>query len=669
MPAKSRSGRLQRHATARGMPSTSSATASEVSSRLGAPIWSCGRDIKDKANGMSTDWRPIRWASLPYGPCEYNLSSGDRRCCTAKAARSRSTNEKREYQAANDCSGRNRTMRHTNLAVLAFLWMISLAAHARAGDADDTSDVDDVFVCRLASHDAVAPCSRIIAAGEAKSRFLAFVLAQRARAQFMKGDIDLALSDFSEVLRLSPESAATYFNRALLYHRKGDSGRATADYTAAILLNPTDATAYFNRGAAYEQRGDHEKANEDYGEAFRLDPQVSLAFDIRDAAYDGKCDYERRVLNPVQGPGIDDTGLLLLAYYHRAIAQRENGDLDGAIASYGEAITILPQVDFSFCSRGNLYLAKQDYDRAIADFSEAIRLGYKYSNPGDFKYVAAHINRGQVYLRRGDHDRAIEDFGEAIRLDPTYGNAFIQRGYVQSIKQDYDRAIADYGEAIRLDPRQVRAYIGRGDAYRDKGEYDRAIADYSNAIELDPTDGNAYSGRGEAYRHKGNHDHARADLAAAFQLVPKYASARFPIGRALAHLDEADYGSAVAGYSEAIDVVPNDAPLHFLRGFAHFYNGEMAEAQADFKIAREIDPRQAYFALWLDIAERRNNIPSHLAEATQLDLSRWPGPLVRLFLGEATPTDVFAAADNPSPKKQREQVCEANFYTAQWMLL
>lgn len=51
-----------------------------------------------------------------------------------------------------------------------------------------------------------------------------------------------------------------------------------------------------------------------------------------------------------------------------------------------------------------------------------------------------------------------------------------------------------------------------------------------------------------------------------------------------------------------------------------------------FKRANELGPKYAYTALWLDIAERRNNIASHLAlAAKQLDMTTWLALVVRLF--------------------------------------
>ena len=74
------------------------------------------------------------------------------------------------------------------------------------------------------------------------------------------------------------------------------------------------------------------------------------------------------------------------------------------------------------------------------------------------------------------------------------------------------------------------------------------------------------------------------------------------------------------------------------------------------------------------IAERlmrdtRSNLPSQLAEATRyIDMTKWPAPVIRLFLGQTTPEAVLAAADDPNAKTKQGKVCEANFYTAELAL-
>ena len=63
---------------------------------------------------------------------------------------------------------------------------------------------------------------------------------------------------------------------------------------------------------------------------------------------------------------------------------------------------------------------------------------------------------------KGDYDRAMADFNETIRLDPKHALAFRRRGVIYAKKGDYDRAIADYNEAIRLDPKYALALCNRG---------------------------------------------------------------------------------------------------------------------------------------------------------------------------------------------------------------
>jgi lipoprotein NlpI len=97
---------------------------------------------------------------------------------------------------------------------------------------------------------------------------------------------------------------------------------------------------------------------------------------------------------------------------------------------------------------------------------------------------------------------------------------------------------------------------------------------------------------------------------------------------------------------------------------------KLALPNAGLKEASELDPKDAYSALWLDIADRRNNIPSHLAQAAmQLDMQAWPAPVVRLFVGEMTPAATLAATNDKDPKKKRAQVCQANLYGAEFVLL
>jgi tetratricopeptide (TPR) repeat protein len=58
--------------------------------------------------------------------------------------------------------------------------------------------------------------------------------------------------------------ANAHYNRAIAYRDKGDLDRAIADFTEAIRLNPQHAVALGNRGAAYSAKGDNDRAIADF---------------------------------------------------------------------------------------------------------------------------------------------------------------------------------------------------------------------------------------------------------------------------------------------------------------------------------------------------------------------------------------------------------------------
>ena len=157
--------------------------------------------------------------------------------------------------------------------------------------------------------------------------------------------------------------------------------------------------------------------------------------------------------------------------------------------------------------RGLVSMGRKDYDKAISDFDEAIRL--------DPNYTLAYCNRGNTYSDHGYFDKAISDYNEAIRLDPNYTLAYYDRGNAYYRHGNLDKAISDYSEAIRLDPKYAPAYNNRGNAYADHGNLDKAISDYNEAIRLDPKYAPAYYNRGTAYLRTGNRAKANADFAKA----------------------------------------------------------------------------------------------------------------------------------------------------------
>jgi tetratricopeptide (TPR) repeat protein len=105
----------------------------------------------------------------------------------------------------------------------------------------------------------------------------------------------------------------------------------------------------------------------------------------------------------------------------------------------------------------------------------------------------AYLNRGNVYDLINEYQKAIADYTEAIRLDPQNANAYNNRGLSYKNLEEYDQAIADVNEAIRLNPEDAFSYQIRGVSYGALEEYEKASVDLYKAADL-------YQQQGDRYR-------------------------------------------------------------------------------------------------------------------------------------------------------------------------
>ena len=281
----------------------------------------------------------------------------------------------------------------------------------------------------------------------------------------------------------------------------------------------------------------------------------------------------------------------------------------------------------------------------------------------------AFSNRCGWWWAKKDPDRALSDCNEAIKADSRYAAAYVNRGNAYLIKSDLDHAFADFSEAIRLDPKNAWAYTERGNLYKNKGDFEHALADLNESIRLDPGYAMVFLARGDLYRSRGDLANAMSDLNESIRLDSNYASAYFTRGR-LSYM-MGNNPNALEDFTKAIKFDAEDATVYFNRGVSYFVvGGRLADAAADFKKAAELNPKDAYAALWRDLAERRNNGKGQLAEAAkQLDMTVWPAPVIRQFLGELSAEQTVAAAADNDPQTKLAQTCEANFYGGELALV
>lgn len=95
-----------------------------------------------------------------------------------------------------------------------------------------------------------------------------------------------------------------------------------------------------------------------------------------------------------------------------------------------------------------------------------------------------YVKEGVIKFYRSDFDGAMSDFNEAIRLDPENSVAYFNRGNIYMSLKDYKNALFDYDKAIELNKNFADAYYNRGQLKFYKGDRDASCEDWLKAEEL-----------------------------------------------------------------------------------------------------------------------------------------------------------------------------------------
>jgi tetratricopeptide (TPR) repeat protein len=149
-----------------------------------------------------------------------------------------------------------------------------------------------------------------------------------------------------------------------------------------------------------------------------------------------------------------------------------------SISLWNNVLKNYPNVLMAYNNRGTAYLHRGDYDKAISDFNEALRIDPDYE-----KAYYLYDNRGTAYLRKGDYERAIADYDRAVRIKPNYALAYHNRGTAYLYKEDFEEAIADFNKALEFDPKYAEAYFNKALACEKIGHPKEAIEAYRGFIE------------------------------------------------------------------------------------------------------------------------------------------------------------------------------------------
>ena len=303
-----------------------------------------------------------------------------------------------------------------------------------------------------------------------------------------------------------------------------------------------------------------------------------------------------------------------------------------------------------------------DHDAAIRLLSAALA----DADLPEHLRVPAYLARGGQYFEKKQFDAALADFGEAIKLGPDRPDTFLDRCVTFAASKLYKNAIADCSSAIQLQPenwllRQVRISL----CYQ-INDYDDILADYAVLVARKPQDAGLLLQRADIYQRKGDFANAITDAQSAKALDAKSIRPNQTLQRI--YFAEGDFAKAADADNAILQMEP-DSPVALLsKGETLWAMGQFDDASRAFSDSLSRNRFQGTTFLWLSIAQaqRHDKVPDDIVQGfSGAALDAWPGALVQLYLGKSKPDAILSLTGQDASIGDDIQ-CSAQFFVGAW---
>jgi lipoprotein NlpI len=235
----------------------------------------------------------------------------------------------------------------------------------------------------------------------------------------------------------------------------------------------------------------------------------------------------------------------------------------------------------------------------------------------------------------------------------------------------WDQAIDHLNKALAagdlIPDQQYVAHLDRGQAYSAKGNLDDAVADFTACAELRADDPQPRFLRASIFIATGEVDAARKDVEAVLAANSEDDEAH--LIRARTYEIQGNAEEELKDMQDVLARNPKSVGISYDTGIAAFLAGRGQDAVALFEPMSGDQTRYLYGWLWQAMAVLQQGKPVTADVSSRFDRATWPGPVINFYQGHASEDDVNAAAGKGDARALKGQVCEANFYLAEWRKL
>jgi len=405
-------------------------------------------------------------------------------------------------------------------------------------------------------------------------------------------------------------------------------------YRRATLLAPGRTVAYERLSRLYLDWGRSPAALSALDRATNLapdDPSLSqLVLDVHAARGDwpAVAEVAHRLLESL--PEDRET------YHALASAQLQMLDWAAALSTYEKILSLWP-MDSKAHERVGIFLAGGEGGAVEHLLAAETELSRRLLDElidtalvGDVSYTHARV--GRLLSRRQAWALAAYHFSSALEQAPDYADAHVYLGQALDRLGHAEEAIVHLRRGVELAPDSPVAHTVLGMHYERLGDLTAAREAYGQAYDLDPENPGTCVAIGQTWAAEGRYIAAEIWLTEAVTLAPEDPQLWAVLSRFYLTYHITAEGKAVTATENYLELAPDAATAHDLRGWAAIQSGNYQVARQHLEEALDIDPTlaEAYYHLGVLHRAQGRMVEARAAfeRATDLDASGRLAPLI-----------------------------------------
>jgi tetratricopeptide (TPR) repeat protein len=356
-------------------------------------------------------------------------------------------------------------------------------------------------------------------------------------------DLDHALGEMEEALRLDPARGVTYTQLALVEAARGQAGAAETAFQRAIELAPNEVGCHLALANFYWSSGRLSEAEKALESALALDPN-------------------------------SESTNRALAVFSLASGRVEQAE------RYLKRVSDLSRSPASIFTLAEYYIATKRTARAVELLEPLVR---------DARVAGAKQRLARAYAAAGESAKAFALIDETLAANPQDSAALLLKGQLLLDNNRREEALPIVKAAVDAEPTSIAAQFTLGRVYAARGDTDGAKAAFRAVLQQNPsaTAAQVELATIEVATEKGKFGTALRALDDASKTKPSTVDARIAVVRGLLKAQEFD--RAERELRSLTEQAPNIAAVHVQNGVLAASRNDVTSAKASFERARAID--------------------------------------------------------------------------------